>query len=481
MEVNMEIPAKYDFYMKFKPIYKENKFIDFILIYISDSFGKITEINPSHILGKRLSHIAAETDKFKFKELCLSMIPNSNIKYELYVEELRRWYIVNTFSDGDKDENLTIAYYVDVTDIKQKDESIVNFKMEENKIIYLKDKEKLLYRDKLTGLYNKSFFEEELLRLDTKRQLPISIIMGDINGLKLINDAFGHTMGDNTLKKAAEIMTNSFREEDIISRVGGDEFVILLPKTSEKTSLEIIDRIKKMCENNPLEFIKISISFGVATKLSEEEDLEKIYKKAENKMYFNKLKESKAAKLAMINFLKKRLEKITYETKSHYGRLHTLTIMMADALNLSEKQKDELKLLCEFHDIGKIGVSKSILQKEGSLNEEEWESVKRHSEIGYHVVKEIKKVSAIDELILIHHERWDGKGYPGILKDEEIPLTARIFAIADAYDSMVNDRPFKGKITKKAALNEIMEQSGRQFDPKLTKLFVNLMDEEQIG
>ncbi|HPY56178.1 MAG TPA: diguanylate cyclase [Sedimentibacter sp.] len=477
----MEIPAKYDFYMKFKPIYKENKFIDFILIYISDSFGKITEINPSHILGKRLSHIAAETDKFKFKELCLSMIPNSNIKYELYVEELRRWYIVNTFSDGDKDENLTIAYYVDVTDIKQKDESIVNFKMEENKIIYLKDKEKLLYRDKLTGLYNKSFFEEELLRLDTKRQLPISIIMGDINGLKLINDAFGHTMGDNTLKKAAEIMTNSFREEDIISRVGGDEFVILLPKTSEKTSLEIIDRIKKMCENNPLEFIKISISFGVATKLSEEEDLEKIYKKAENKMYFNKLKESKAAKLAMINFLKKRLEKITYETKSHYGRLHTLTIMMADALNLSEKQKDELKLLCEFHDIGKIGVSKSILQKEGSLNEEEWESVKRHSEIGYHVVKEIKKVSAIDELILIHHERWDGKGYPGILKDEEIPLTARIFAIADAYDSMVNDRPFKGKITKKAALNEIMEQSGRQFDPKLTKLFVNLMDEEQIG
>lgn len=477
----MEIPAKYDFYMKFKPIYKENKFIDFILIYISDSFGKITEINPSHILGKRLSHIAAETDKFKFKELCLSMIPNSNIKYELYVEELRRWYIVNTFSDGDKDENLTIAYYVDVTDIKQKDESIVNFKIEENKIIYLKDKEKLLYRDKLTGLYNKSFFEEELLRLDTKRQLPISIIMGDINGLKLINDAFGHTMGDNTLKKAAEIMTNSFREEDIISRVGGDEFVILLPKTSEKTSLEIIDRIKKMCENNPLEFIKISISFGVATKLSEEEDLEKIYKKAENKMYFNKLKESKAAKLAMINFLKKRLEKITYETKSHYGRLHTLTIMMADALNLSEKQKDELKLLCEFHDIGKIGVSKSILQKEGSLNEEEWESVKRHSEIGYHVVKEIKKVSAIDELILIHHERWDGKGYPGILKDEEIPLTARIFAIADAYDSMVNDRPFKGKITKKAALNEIMEQSGRQFDPKLTKLFVNLMDEEQIG
>ena len=249
--------------------------------------------------------------------------------------------------------------------------------------------------------------------------------------------------------------------------------------TTEKTALEIVERVKKKCENNPLDYIKINISFGIATKTSIGEDIKDIYKKAEDRMYFNKLKESKEAKLSMINFLKHRLEKITYETKSHYDRLKKLTMMMADVLRLSETEKEELRLLCEFHDIGKIGVSKNILQKEGKLNSEEWENVKRHSEIGYYIAKQIKGASSIDELILIHHERWDGNGYPGLLKNEEIPLVARIFALADAYDVMINDRPFKTGITKSAALNEIKKQSGSQFDPKLAEIFIELMEEER--
>jgi diguanylate cyclase (GGDEF)-like protein len=372
-----------------------------------------------------------------------------------------------------------IIYYTDISFIKQDELSLFNNNTE-NKIYYLKDRDRLLYKDKLTGLYNKNFFEEELARLDTKRQLPISIIMGDINGLKLINDAFGHNMGDRVLKKAAEIMTSSFRDEDIISRVGGDEFVILLPTTMEKTALEIVERVKMKCANNPLEYIKINISFGVATKTFIDEDINKIYKKAEDRMYFNKLKESKEAKLSMIKFLKNRLEKITYETKSHYDRLKELTMIMAEALDLSEIEKEELRLLCEFHDIGKIGVSKNILQKEDRLNNEEWENVKRHSEIGYYIAKEFKDASSIDELILTHHERWDGKGYPGLLKNDEIPLVARIFALADAYDVMVNDRPFQTRMTKNAALKEIKEQSGRQFDPVLAEVFINLMSQEKL-
>ena len=153
---------------------------------------------------------------------------------------------------------------------------------------------------------------------------------------------------------------------------------------------------------------------------------------------------------------------------------------MAEALDLSEIEKEELRLLCEFHDIGKIGVSKNILQKEGKLSSEEWENVKRHSEIGYYIAKEIKDASSIDELILTHHERWDGKGYPGLLKNEEIPLVARIFALADAYDVMVNDRPFQTKMTKKAALEEIRKQSGRQFDPTLAEIFISLLENEKL-
>ena len=475
----MEYSSKYDFYLKFKPIFnKDGKFIDYILTYISDSFTEAVGINKELILGKSFSEIVVDFDVFGFKEFYFNIIPKSKTKHELYIKKLERWYLISAFTDMSNYEGELIIYYIDITDIKQSEQSLFNYETE-NKIYYLKDRDKLLYKDKLTGLYNKNFFEEELARLDTKRQLPISLIMGDINGLKLINDAFGHNMGDRALKKAAEIMIDSFRDEDIISRVGGDEFIILLPMTMEKTALEIVERVKKRCENNPLEYIKINISFGIATKTSIDEDIDKIYKKAEDRMYFNKLKESKEAKLSMINFLKNRLEKITYETKSHYDRLKELTIMMAEELDLSEMEKDELRLLCEFHDIGKIGVSKNILQKEGKLNNEEWENVKRHSEIGYYIAKEIKDASSIDELILIHHERWDGKGYPGLLRNNEIPLVARIFALADAYDVMVNDRPFQTRMTKASALKEIKEQSGRQFDPALAEIFINLMVEEK--
>ncbi|MFA7139040.1 MAG: diguanylate cyclase [Bacteroidales bacterium] len=475
----MEHSSKYDFYLKFKPIYnKDGKFTDYILTYASDSISEAVDISPETILGKNFSEIVVDMDVFGFKEFYFNIIPKTKIKYELYIKKFERWYLINVFTDINNYENEMIIYYVDITYIKQ-DEFYLFSDSIENKIYYLKDKDKLLYKDKLTGLYNKTFFEEELSRLDTKRQLPISLIMGDINGLKLINDAFGHSMGDRALKRAAEIMINSFRDEDIISRVGGDEFIILLPMTMEKTALEIIERVKKKCQSNPLDYIKINISFGVATKTSPDEDINKIYKKAEDRMYFNKLKESKEAKLSMINFLKNRLEKITYETKSHYDRLKILTVMMADALKLKETEKEELRLLCEFHDIGKIGISKSILQKQDKLNNEEWEDVKRHSEIGYYIAKEIKDASSIDELILMHHERWDGKGYPGLLKSDEIPLVARIFALADAYDVMVNDRPFKSRITKIAALEEIKVQSGRQFDPDLANIFIELMTEEE--
>ncbi|HCI55750.1 MAG TPA: diguanylate cyclase [Sedimentibacter sp.] len=475
--IKLEYPSKFDFYLKFKPIYnKEGKFIDYILTYASDSFADAVNISPKMILGKKFSEILVDMDVLGFKEFYSNIIPKSKIKHEIYIEKLRRWYIINSFTDMSNYENELIIYYVDITDIKN-EQSIFTI---DNNIYYLKDREILLYKDKLTGLYNKTFFEEELSRLDTKRQLPISLIMGDINGLKLINDAFGHSMGDSVLKKAAEIMTSSFRDEDIISRVGGDEFVILLPMTMEKTALEIVERVKKKCEKNPLEYIKINISFGVATKTSIEEDINKVYKKAEDRMYFNKLKESKEAKLSMIEFLKHRLGKITYETKSHYDRLKELTMMMAEALDLPELEKEELRLLSEFHDIGKIGVPMNILQKEDRLNNEEWENVKRHSEIGYYIAKEIKDASSIDELILTHHERWDGKGYPGLLKNDEIPLVARIFALADAYDVMVNDRPFQTRMTKNAALKEIKEQSGRQFDPVLAEVFINLMSQEKL-
>lgn len=473
----------YDFYLKLKVVYnKKGNFIDYVVTFISDNFKEATKINPSQLIGKNFSDIVVDyNEKLYFKEVYINLIPKAKLKFDIYIDELDRWYLINVFNDNSNNEDSVMIYYLDITDIKNniKQDSIQIEGVKDN-IINLKDRVRQYYKDKLTGLYNKNFFEEELSRLNTQRQLPISLIMGDINGLKLINDAFGHSMGDGVLKKVAEIMSSSFRDEDIISRVGGDEFIVLLPNTSEETAQNIVERIKQKCDNNPLDYIKISVSFGVATKVHEDEDIEKVMKKAEDRMYFKKLKESKTAKLSMIKFLKSRLEKITYETRSHYERLKELTMMMAETLNLTENEKEELRLLCEFHDIGKIGISKNILQKEGTLDNEEWENVKRHSEIGYYIAREFRDASPIDELILIHHERWDGNGYPGLFKEDEIPLVARIFAIADAYDVMVNDKPYKSRMTKIEALKEINEQSGKQFDPLISEMFIRLMEKEQI-
>ena len=474
----MEYTSKNDFYLKFKTIYdKEGNFFDYELVYTSDNFYSATKISPAFISGKNFSEIAVDNlDILGFKKLYFTLLPNSKIKHELYLKEMERWYLVNAYTDKINDEEYLILYYMDVSEIRRGRRHPFIYSNGHEGYVDLQEGEKLYYKDLTTGLYNKNFFEEEIARLDTKRQLPISIIMGDINGLKLINDAFGHKMGDKVLKRTAEILSSSFREEDILCRVGGDEFTALLPKTSKETASKIIDRIQRKCENNPLDFLKISISLGAATKETEDEDIERTLKKAEDRMYFNKLKESKEAKYAMIKFLKARLEKITHETKSHYERLKELCLSMAEALKLGEKEKNELILLCEFHDIGKIGVSKNIFQKEGSLSSEEWEDVKRHSEIGYYIAKEFKDASPVDELILLHHERWDGKGYPGLLQQEEIPIAARIFAIADAYDVMVNDRPYKTRMSKAQALKEIKDKSGSQFDPHIAKIFINIMD-----
>jgi len=477
----MEYPSANDFYLKLRALYNEKgNFIDYELLYISENFYKISQLQHRIEAGEKFSKLITDDyDIFGLKEVFLRAIPKSSSKFEIFSEDLSRRYLISIISEK---ENM-IIFYNDISYISRLSKNNFAQKNLNNNILDFNDAERMLYfKDKLSGLYNRDFIEEEIGRLDTKRQLPISIISGDINGLKLINDAFGHSMGDKVIKKAAEIMKKHFRKEDIISRVGGDEFLIILPKTPLKIAEEIVDRIKRSKGNQILDFIEVSISFGVAAKEREEEDIINVQRKAEQNMYFKKLTESKESKLAIINNIKNKLEDITCETKSHYQRLKELCLMMSEKMCLSDIEKEELSLLCEFHDVGKVAIPKEILQKKDKLNQEEWEDVKRHSEIGYNIVKEFRDTIAIDQFILVHHERWDGKGYPGLLKDEQIPVIVRIFAIADAYDSMVNEKPYKSRMTKAQALKEIQDKAGSQFDPNIAKLFVALMErEKQIG
>ncbi len=471
----MEHLSKNDFFLVFKGIFNtEGNFEDYVLTKTSDNLQKVSGINPNDILGEKISKIAAEeTNSINLREIQKHMVPNTQRKYERYLKGLDKTYFINIFSD---DRDYMIIFYTDITKhIKELEKTKSKLEHTKGEIVDFSKKALARYKDSLTGLYTREFFYEELKRLNTKRQLPISIIMGDLNGLKLINDAFGHSMGDKALKRIGEILQDTFRDEDIIARVGGDEFMILLPKTNKKTSEEIVKRVRQKCEEKPLDIININVSFGISTKIKPDENINEILEEAEDKMYFNKLKEGKQAKLKMINYLKEKLQKITFENKGHYERLKVMGMEMAEILNFTEVEEEELKLLCEYHDIGKIGVPKKILQKKTKLTKKEWESMKKHSEIGYNIIKESREIISIDEFILQHHERWDGKGYPGLLKGEEIPLVVRVFSIIDAYDAMVNERPYKEQMTREKALEEIKNKSGSQFDPHITKKFTDLM------
>jgi len=334
----------------------------------------------------------------------------------------------------------------------------------------------LSYNDSLTGLYNRAFFDEELLRLDSPRQLPLSIIIGDVNGLKLVNDTFGHSAGDRLLQNIAHILKHCCRSEDIVARWGGDEFAVLLPQTSSKTAYCICEQIRTACREGSHDPIQASIALGVASKENLEEDINKIITEAENIMYRNKLLESKSIRNAVISSLETSLHEKTMETREHAQRMQNLCADFGEALDLPASEIDRLALLARLHDIGKIGVADEILNKAGPLTAEEWSEIKKHPEIGYRIVHSSHELVAIAEEILCHHERWDGNGYPKGVQSQDIPLLARILSIVDAYDVMTHSRSYKEAISHDQAIQEIIKCAAAQFDPELVNVFLNLFD-----
>lgn len=332
----------------------------------------------------------------------------------------------------------------------------------------------LSFHDNLTGLYNRAYFDKKLLQQDSKCYLPISLIMGDVNGLKLTNDAFGHQEGDKLLIRMAEILKKSCRKEDIIARWGGDEFVILMPHTSKTEARKVMEAIKQNCSMDCNEMIQPTIGLGLATKEIFDESIYKVLKEAEERMYRNKLTESKSARSALISSLKEALWERSHETEEHGKRLEKMAMKMGRLLGMALSEQDELSLLAVLHDIGKVGIPDDILLKPGPLSSKQWEIMKKHTEIGCRIAQSSPELVSIAEGILMHHERWDGSGYPQGLKEEAIPLIARIIAIVDAYDVMTHDRVYKKAISHNEAIKEIKRCAGKQFDPYLVEVFINI-------
>ena len=346
-------------------------------------------------------------------------------------------------------------------------------KLEEKEILFLS------YHDQLTGLYNRRFYEEELTRLDTKRNIPLTIIMGDVNGLKLINDSFGHAMGDELLKKVAGVITKGCRADDIIARLGGDEFVIILPKTDALKAAKVINRINALLKKEKVANIDISISFGHETKNNEKEEIQSIYKDAEDYMYRKKRSESLIMRSKTVQLVLQTLYDKNKREQLHSIRVSEFCENIAIKMDLDKEDVYQIRIAGLMHDIGKIEIDETILNKPQKLDDDEWQKIRKHSEIGYQILSSVNEFSKIADYVLEHHERWDGKGYPRGLKGKEILLQARIITIADAYDAMTRSRTYDKALSEEEAVKEMIECSGTQFDPEIARIFIEKVLEKE--
>jgi diguanylate cyclase (GGDEF)-like protein/PAS domain S-box-containing protein len=347
---------------------------------------------------------------------------------------------------------------------------ITERKRAEDKIEYIS------YHDDLTDLYNRSFFQRKAEIFDCGDSYPFSVIFLDVDKLKLVNDAFGHQTGDRLLKRVAEVISDSCRDEDFVFRWGGDEIVILLPETSEGVSGKIASRVRENCQKADFEPLGLRLSLGRASaeKYRESLELSHLLKEAEEKMYENKMEKQVDVTREILAIIEANIEDKAPCVISHEKRVRGYAKKIGKELGLESDQLERLGAAARYHDIGRVSIGREVLTRDYSdMSEEEKEEVRGHSSIGYQIAKEIHDISDYARPILQHHEWWNGQGYPQGKSKDEISLNSRIISVANYYDYLVNPHcNYSERVDKKEAIEKIESGSGTRFDPEIVETFV---------
>lgn len=446
-------------------------------IYGIDLEGKCTFCNkssltllgyqsPEELLGKNMHDLIHHSDKNGIKlsanecKIMQSLINGTGITINNEVF----WRADGTYFDVEyssypqyKDNKIigAVITFIDITE-RKKDEARIRY---------------LSYYDDLTGLYNRNAFFEKLENIEKQNLLPITIIFGDLNGLKLTNDIFGHAAGDRLLMKTAEILKEVLREDDIIARFGGDEFVMALPKTNEIEAEKLIKKIKEVFAKEDTVAMMASISLGFETKTVANENIIHIIDSAEAWMYKDKMDKRKTTNFDTINKILNILHKKSRLEKPHSINVSLLCHDLGVAMGKNENEIRKFKDAGYYHDIGKIIISDDLLNYSGPLDNEEHKLMEQHTVVGYRILNLFDETLDIAEDVLYHHEKWNGTGYPKGLKGEEIPELARVIRIAETYDFLINRKGY----TIEKALKELESKAGIVYDPSITKIFVRMI------
>ncbi|MEA4832656.1 MAG: diguanylate cyclase [Oscillospiraceae bacterium] len=373
---------------------------------------------------------------------------------------------------------------------------------------HIENLKELVNIDGLTGLYNHRYFFDYLSRNIKESEndgSELSLLFIDIDNFKYYNDLYGHQKGDEVLSAIAGIIKKVAQCNSLISRYGGEEFTVLMPKTSEASAIEEAEKIRKSVqeykfdgqENLPGENLTISVGVSVfpikaktGTELLEKADeacyRAKFLSKNRVEAYYSILEELKnniynidsdtiASTKTLIAVINAK-DKYTY---GHVERVVYYCTLLARKMKLVDTDKKRLIFSAYLHDIGKINISEQILMKTEPLNEEEWEILKNHPQNAVEILKNIGSLNEMIPIVLHHHEKYNGTGYPDKLKGEEIDYLARMLTVADSFDAMTSMRPYQAKKTFDQAISELIRCSGTQFDPEIVKAFISAIQERQ--
>lgn len=368
--------------------------------------------------------------------------------------------------------------------------------------------EELVNKDGLTGVFNHRYFHDALkekITISEKFKKPLSMIFVDIDYFKHYNDLYGHQKGDEVLRTIGKILRENMRKDDIAARYGGEEFAVLLPNTTEDEAMIIADKIRKIIEDTKFYGEKnqpngvLTASMGISVYPDKAKDDISLIKSADDALYrakfFKKnrvetytsildeinadIEEKDGELIASIKTLIIVINAKDRYTYGHSERVVLYSRLLADKLKLKEKDKKKLIYGAYMHDIGKINVSKEVLIKKMPLNDEEWNLLKLHPQDGADIIRPVKALEDIIPIILHHHERYNGTGYPDKLKGDEIPYLARVLSVVDSFDAMTSNRPYNMRKNYDEAIEEIRRCSGTQFDPEIAEKFIEVIEENK--